>query len=529
MNPLPAPRTERDPVLVVGAGPVGLTAATELRRRGVAVRCIDKASGPSPLSKSLAVWPRAMEVLLQLGDRRLVEERSLPLRAFRYYSSNVQIADICFTDRTRPVVLVQPDVEELLRDAFATIGGRVEWGTELVALDQDTDGVKALVRYPDGTERREEFSYLVGSDGASSTVRTLLDIPFEGATYPNTFVLADVKLTAPLQHAAAHYYCSPRGVLVVVGLPSGRFRVFTSAAPDLDRDSVTLETVQRLVNERGPGSLTLYDPAWVSAFSVHARHAKRTRVGNVFLAGDAAHIHSPAGGQGLNCGITDAHNLAWKLAMVWRGRASDRLLSSYEPERRGVARTVVRQADLQTRFWLLRKRHQVALRDSAFRVASALRLANLGPVPEMAGLRTVYPPLDGLRHRSAGGFVPGGLAPDWPVWNERAGARQPLRGALTPYGYTLLIRTDRRSEVAPDVADVVDRILSSYPDLVEVRTLGADRVLHDGAIESARPGRRHVRHAPTLALIRPDHHVAMARPAGQARDIEQHLRLVLQT
>ncbi len=490
--------TLEPPVLVVGGGPVGLTSATELIRRGVPVRCVDKADGPSPLSKALVVWPRALEVLRSLGGDALITGRGLPVDSLKYFSANRPIANVGFKPHTKPVILPQPDVEALLGESLTNVGGRVEWRTELLELTQDGDGATALLRGPDGVERRERFSYVVGADGASSTVRTILDIPFDGATYPNTFVVADVTVDGALQHDASYYYCSPRGVLVIVGLPGGRFRVFTSAPTDLDRENVPLSTVQELVDARGPGGLRLRDPSWMSAFSVHARHAARTREGRIFLAGDSAHIHSPAGGQGMNTGITDAHNLAWKLAMVWHGDAPASLLDTYEPERAEIARAVVRQADLQTKAWMLAKPHQVKLRDAAVRAASALRLGDIGFVPWLAGLKARYARTGPERYvGKLGGFTPGALAPGDIVWDSREHRRAPLRTALDPLRYTLLVAGGPGALPS----DFLDEIASKYSGLVDLRTLRADELV-DGFTE---PGGR--RGAGVLVLIRPDQHV----------------------
>src|SRR5215470_5337881 len=376
------------PVLVVGAGPVGLTAAADLSRRGVPVRCIDAAAGPSPRSRTLVVWPRTVDVLRGLGGERIVAERSMPLESFHYYSSARRVARIEFTERTRPLVLPQPQVEELLTATLDQTGTAVAWNTRLVGLvpDEDPGGDAVTARlHTAGGVLEERFSYVVGCDGAGSTVRDILDLGFDGATYPNVFMLADTRLDGPVQYDAAHFFCSPRGVVVLYGLPSGRFRVFLSGPADLAPDDATLDLVQDLLDQRGPGGLHLHDAAWVSTVAVQARQTDRYRLGRVFLAGDAAHRHSPAGGQGLNTGITDAHNLAWKLALAWRRHAGERLLASYQSERQQVARAVLRQADLQTRAWLVRTPHRVWLRDTAVRAASATRLFDRDYVPWLAG------------------------------------------------------------------------------------------------------------------------------------------------
>ncbi|MFH9944544.1 FAD-dependent monooxygenase [Streptomyces murinus] len=414
------------PVLVVGAGPAGLTAATELVRRGVPVRCVDRADGPSTLSKALGLWPRTVELIHRVGGHELLATRALPQSQMRYYSDGKVIADLRYKQATRPLICPQPDIEEVLRDNLASVGGAVRWGTELLGFEQLGDRVRARSRHEDGTEHEEEFAYVIGADGASSTVRGHLGVGFQGSTYELRFVVADVMVDTRFDHRMTHYFCSPRGILVACGLPDGRWRVFTSAPPGATQEDVDLAMVQNLVDERGPGGIRLRDPDWISVFNVHARHAETTRAGRVFLIGDAAHIHSPAGGQGLNTGVNDAHNLAWKLALVWHGHSAERLLDSYESERGDVARTVVRQADVQTRLWLLRKTHQVLLRDNLLRVASGLRLFDLAYLPWLAGLRTKYR-AEPAAGRKTAGFVPGALVP------------LPLREELDDLCHTLIL------------------------------------------------------------------------------------------
>ncbi|PYC72359.1 monooxygenase [Streptomyces tateyamensis] len=509
------------PVLVVGAGPVGLTSAVELLRRGVPVRIVDRAAAPSPLSKALLVWPRTLEILRRLGGERHIAEQAMPLEAFRYYSSGTPVATIAFRADTKPVIMPQPDVEAALLDALAQQGGAVEWSTELLELEQHEDHVTAVLRAGDGSVSTATASHLIGGDGASSKVRELLGIAFEGHTYGATFVVADAEMDGGLAHDISHYYCSPKGVLVTCGLPNGRFRVFTSAPPDLPRDQVTLELVQKLVDERGPGGLTLRNPTWVSAFSVHARHADHTREGRVFLLGDAAHIHSPAGGQGLNTGVGDAYNLAWKLALVHRGLAGDQLLDTAETERRQVAEAIVKQADLQTKAWMLPKRHQRTVRDLLLRAASAVRLGDYWYVPWLAGLRTVYQPADGQRPTRAAGFESGALVGDRPVWDARSSRRLPLRESLSDLGHTLLVVT-RGTPLSAASRRAVAALAERYGALLELRTLDASAaILRDGVAGTESASRRGDR--PALVLVRPDQHVALAVPVTELHRVAEHL------
>ncbi|HET6358920.1 FAD-dependent monooxygenase [Streptomyces sp.] len=459
------------PVLVAGAGPAGLTAATELVRRGVPVRCVDKAEGPSTLSKALGLWPRTVELIHRVGGQDLLAARALPQSQMRYYSAGKVIANLRYKPATRPLICPQPDIEEVLRTNLASVGGSVRWGTELLGFEQLDDRVRARLRHPDGTEYEEEFSYVIGADGASSIVRGHLGIGFEGSTYELRFVVADVRVDTRFDHRMTHYFCSPRGILVACGLPDGRWRVFTSAPPGVSTEDVDLAMVQSLVDERGPGGIRLHDPDWISVFNVHARHADTTRVGRVFLIGDAAHIHSPAGGQGLNTGVNDAHNLAWKLALVWRGHSAERLLDTYVSERGDVARAVVRQADVQTKLWLLRKSHQVVLRDNLVRIASGLRLFDLAYIPWLAGLRTKYATEPSAGRKTAG-FVPGALVP------------LPQRNELDDLRHTLILTGEQDASVRELTRWCADRLDA----VLDVRT-------------EARRGK------PALVLARPDGHV----------------------
>ncbi|MGW7297176.1 FAD-dependent monooxygenase [Streptomyces sp. NPDC054829] len=480
------------PVLVVGAGPVGLTAAAELARRGTPVRLIDRTDAPSPLTKALMVWPRTLEVFRGLGADGYLDKHGLPVHSFRYNSGTDPICDIVFGDRTRPMVIIQPDVEELLREAFTRAGGRIEWETELTRLSQDPDGVLATVRAPDGTETTEEYAYVVGGDGASSTVRKALGIEFKGATYPNVFILADTEIDGDLQRDAVHYYCTENGIMVLIPLYNGRFRVFTAGPPGLRGEDLTEEMLQDFVDKRGPGGLKLYDVSWKTTFAIHARHAERFRAGRVFLAGDAAHIHSPAGGQGLNTGVTDAHNLAWKLALVHRGAAAPELLDSYGSERAAVAQGVVKQAEVQTKAWMLSKRWQIQLRDVSARMAERSGVFDRFYSPWLAGLTNHYPAgpavdeEQGRRLRRTG------------PRNGHLVADAALRASLPVDRYTLLV-TLPSGPRPPRLAEVE----KSYDELVTVRT---------------KPGRRF-----SAVLVRPDHYVAAQDHGPELTRILGHL------
>ncbi|AOS64753.1 FAD-dependent monooxygenase [Actinoalloteichus hymeniacidonis] len=391
-------------VLVIGAGPSGLLAACELLRRGIGVRLVDAATAPVSYSKALLLWPRTVDVLENLGAGPAVEKHSVRINSFRYYSAKRQLADVRFPPELAARALPQRYTEDILRERLTALGGTIEYGVRLLALDRmdfsgdpaATDGVTAVLEHADGRVERCTADWLIGADGAGSAVRAQLGLAFTGSTYASRFVLGDAHIEGGLADDEAHYFQSPAGVLVVVALPDGLFRFFASAPPEQQNGRVDLPLIQRIVDERGPGGIRLVDPQWLSGFRVHRRQADRFQLGRVFLVGDAAHVHSPAGGQGLNTGLQDGHNLAWKLASVIHDEAPMSLLTSYGPERHTVAAQVVRDTDIQTQAWMARNPAIVAGRDLLFRAADRVGLIERGYLPIMAGRRWRYRPADSV-------------------------------------------------------------------------------------------------------------------------------------
>ncbi|MFI1715828.1 FAD-dependent monooxygenase [Streptomyces sp. NPDC053513] len=396
-TPRKTPAPEPYDVLVVGAGPTGMVVACELLRRGVRVRIVDRAPEPSPFPKALLVWPRSIDLFEDLGVLGELREAGIQINAFSYFSERRRLASFAFPQDLSPVCLPQNETERILRDRLAALGGKVERGVRLLTLEGvdfsgRVDGaadVTAVLEHADGRVERTRAPFVVGTDGAGSAVRAQLGGGFTGSTYESAFALVDARIEGYLPPDQALYYQSAAGALVVVALPDGVFRFFSSLPPG---EKVTVERMQAIVDERGPGGVRLTDPVWVSDFRIHARHASEFQLGRVFIAGDAAHVHSPAGGQGLNTGIQDAHNLAWKLAAVLHGEAPSDLLRTYGPERAAVARRVVRDTDIQTRGWMVRRPAAITARDAAFRVADRSGLFRLY-APVMAGRRLSYPAL----------------------------------------------------------------------------------------------------------------------------------------
>ncbi|WP_405981898.1 FAD-dependent monooxygenase [Streptomyces sp. NBC_00158] len=404
---------ESPQVLVVGAGPVGLVTGIELLRRGVPVRVVDRSERPNPHSKAIALWPRGIEALARFGAADELHRRGVVLRAQNYHSQGERVARLAFGGmrRTRypyALSIPQQETEAVLRDVFRELGGTIEFGTSLTSFTQDATGVSAGLETAQGRVT-ERFGWLVGCDGAHSRVREVLGVPFRGSSYPQQFLLTDGPVRTPLAHDEVHYFMSAAGVLVVVGLPGGMYRTFVSAAPDLAVDDPR-EAVQRAASERCPVPIELLGEQRTGVFRVHRKVADRLRSGRVLLAGDAAHIHSPAGGQGLNTGIEDAASLAWRLAGVCEGRWGEEELARWEEERLTVARAVVGDTDLQTRMWTMGG-WRARARDAALGAAGRSGLLNRVVVPRQAQLSFAHP---GPR-RQAGHLRTGMRLPDVPL------------------------------------------------------------------------------------------------------------------
>lgn len=304
-------------VLVVGAGPVGLTMAAELARYGVGVRIVDKAAQRSDKSKALVLWSRTLELLDRMGCGAAFVEAGRQVREAEIIADGATIARVNFEGLRTPhpygLMLPQSETERLLEERLDALGVEVERRVELSRFVADEDAVTAFLHRPDGSEETLDV------DGAHSAVRHGLGAGFEGDTMPSHFVLADLHLAGgpPLNEIKTYWH--EAGLLAIFPIGPGRYRVIADAGEPKAGEHTpdpTLEVVQSLLGQRGPAGVKASDPIWLSGFTINERKVKDYREGRVFLAGDAAHVHSPAGGQGMNTGMQDAINLAWKLALV---------------------------------------------------------------------------------------------------------------------------------------------------------------------------------------------------------------------
>lgn len=525
------------PVLVVGAGPTGLILAAELIRHGTTCRIVDKANGPTPLSKATTVQARSLEMFEDLGILDKAVSAGTPSHGVNIYHGTHRLLHVSYDEIESPypylLNIPQSTLERVLGERVAELDLKIEWQTELAGFTQDAEGVTATLRHADGREETVRAAWLVGCDGAHSVVRHSLNIAFAGHSYSQWFGLADVTLRWGLRHDELHGFVNPTGLFFAIPLPGEeRYRVVMEAEEPPAGTELTLAHFQEALDQRGPGNATLSDPGWISPFKVNARRAEKYRVGRVFIAGDAAHIHSPTGGLGLNTGMQDGYNLAWKLALVIHGLAEPALLDSYETERTPVADAVLRLAGQLTTMLTLTNPVGQQLRNHLLPV-----LSGLGPVQHQIAVQDAQlsihyhtsPIVSEYHHerfghaRTAGGPKAGDRAPNIETLQTVDGSATRLYDVLRGIRHTVLLFGGPKSNAASweNLTSVVREVHGKHGE-----TMRAYIIVDGASIPKALEGyssilldtdgaahHRYQAEQPMLYLIRPDGYIGFrSRP-----------------
>jgi 2-polyprenyl-6-methoxyphenol hydroxylase-like FAD-dependent oxidoreductase len=474
-------------VVVIGAGPTGLALAGELALAGVSCRILERRSREANITRAFAVHARTLELLDARGLADDLVQRGLPLAELQGLpGAALNLSDL---PSRFPMLLIAPQsaTESVLRAQAERLGVPIDRGAEVVGLEQDDDGVHIRVATTDG-ERVEHARYVVACDGAHSRVRDLVGVGFVGDQYQTHIMLADVRLSEP--PAEAMFGRTNReGLAVVIPFGDGWFRVIVW---DRRRETVPIDTpvtgseIRDALHRITGTDLGMDTPRWSTRFLSERRQAERYRVGRVFLAGDAAHVHSPLGGQGMNTGIQDALNLGWKLAAVLRGRGGDDLLDSYQAERHPTGAQVLRLTDGFNRLVLGRSRIGMRMRRLAIRTIVKLPPARRKMLGRLTGIGIAYPHGSG-EHRLTG---------------RRAADVRTTAGRL----YELLRSGRFVLVVRPD---------AGFDDVSVMASPWADRVRVVRACDA---------HGPALALVRPDGYVAWAGDRWPDEDLSRALR-----
>jgi 2-polyprenyl-6-methoxyphenol hydroxylase-like FAD-dependent oxidoreductase len=524
-------------VLIVGAGPTGLMLANQLARRGVRPLIIDRHSGPAQQTRAMAVQARTLEIYSKLG----IAERALELGARGTganmwangeWAARIPVGDIGQSVSPFPFVLMlgQEDNERIMGEKLGDAGISVQWNTELVGLEQAAEHVTATLKQPDGSRRHITAAWVAGCDGARSPVRELNGIGFPGAPYEHVFFVADTQATGSMRPGEVNVYLWRDGFHLFFPMRgANRWRVIGILPQALRaRDDVTFEQVVPTLREQAGAKLSFAACDWFSTYRIHHRSAERFRERRCFLLGDAAHVHSPMGGQGMNTGLQDAYNLAWKLALVVKGRAHASLLDSYEAERMPVAQRLLRTTDRA--FTLLVSDSRMA---GIFRTKILARIAAFAMTKERVqklAFRTISQ--TGIHYReSALSQIVGSL----PDGAPRAGDRFPwlqlkfqadgpvedLFQKLDDTRFNLIVI----GQTAPTGrGDISGDISGDFRGLLRTHVVPADPVNEKELARVQLSG-------PAFYLLRPDGHVGLAGTHLDAAAVDRYLaeRIRLET
>jgi 2-polyprenyl-6-methoxyphenol hydroxylase-like FAD-dependent oxidoreductase len=549
-------------VLIIGAGPTGLLLAAELARAGVGARVVDKAPRPVGESRAFGVVARTLEIFNDLGIVEEAIQRGRRLDSMNLYDGGRSLArfDMGRLNSPFPFILGLPqyETEALLRQLAEDLGVRVERPLALTELEQDPDGVTATLSRPDRETEKCRAEWVVGCDGAHSTVRREAGFSHAGPDLKSRFALLDARAELGLPNDGVHLFFHPEGALALFPLPQKDYwRVAADLPPGRELpDEPDLELFEQLIAGRTPLRARLSHPLWVTGFSPRKRKVDGYRKGRVLLAGDAAHTHSPVGAQGMNTGLGDAHNLGWKLALVARGEARDVLLDSYTAEREPVARGVLAGTQAATRLVTLSSPVSRRLRRRALGFLSGFgAVQSRGPrylhqlhvnYRKSPIVEDKHPPLlPKNSHEEPGAEQPrlserlafrrgpraGYLAPDAPVRQEGRATR--LRQVLRGSRHSLLIFAglSASGEDHARLRLAVEEVQRRFGNRVAVHVVfpgeEVPEIVGDHSSVLLDPGgachRRYGARARCLYLVRPDEHVGFRAQPVDPKALVSHL------
>jgi 2-polyprenyl-6-methoxyphenol hydroxylase-like FAD-dependent oxidoreductase len=495
-------------VLIVGAGPTGMTAAIELKRAGLNVRIVDKSLHMAQHSQALVVQARTLEQFQRYGIAAAAVERGHKLTRGDFWSEGKQILSVSLekVQSRYPYALMLPqsETEKILNECMESLGVTTERGTQLVSLTQPEGLVSAVLQAADGKEEQLNPTWVIGCDGAHSTIRSMMDIPFEGGGVGLSFFLGDLEVDgpdAPGDELSIHFHHGD--VVFMARLPNNLVRLIVAVHDRQDEDlkrDLTLKDFQDAVDNAGV-KVSIRSAGWMTPFRVNDLQARHYRAGSVFLAGDASHIHSPVGGQGMNTGIQDVANLAWKLAAVARG-ADDALLDSYEEERAAVGKALLRFTERGLKMATTPNPIFESLRDTL--------------LPRVAKLKPVQKAMLGFISETAIEYRSSSIVADHGGdGNLRAGDRLPDLAVSTSDGANSLLRnwTDARHlalAVAPSWSEEAAEVESIRAGLPHARIIP----LTFSALDVE--GRHLLGAEKKLIILRPDGYVGFRGPLDNA-------------
>lgn len=536
---------DKSPILIIGAGPTGLAMALFLHNLGLPFRIIEKNKEISKLSRALALQPRTLEIFDMLG---LVDEflhKGHPVDAINFHLNHKPIAQVSYKDLNTsypyPLIIPQNETEKILSQALKERKVKIERGTELLSLYAGGERPSALIQKENGKQEELHPSYIIGCDGAHSTVRKQCGFSFDGHEYPESFSLADATVSAPYSHSDMHIFIgSTTGAVALFPLPEDKkVRIVVSHSPTSNeaksflqmhsgdtpgtftRCSLTQEQMEEYLKRHGITDLKIEDVAWLSDFHIHKRIASKWRRRSAFIAGDAAHIHSPMGGQGLNTGVQDAWNLSWKLKFVIEHGAHSKLLDTYQKERHYAGSLVLKVSDRITRLAVLKNKWLIRMRNWLLCHIAPRPFFSCTMAKQLSELFISYPSSICVEkdYFRTEGPSPGMRALDHNFEKER------LYRLIATDRFTCLIFTglDRHPGRIHEALKL-KRALDSRK--VSALIISIDGHIDESAVTDVE-GQCHKLYGakgPLLSLVRPDGYVALVHEKIEKEPIENYLR-----
>lgn len=523
-------------MLIVGAGPVGLFCANELNRHGLTCRIIDKKNHISEKSKALGIHIRTLDVLQDSGFIKEILMQGHPVEGVVLKSNAKILATASFADieanRHFLIDLPQNKTEAILYQSLEQKGVSVEWNNELTDVTQTSTEITATIQKPNNEIESVNAHWLIACDGAHSKVRHQLNAEFKGDEYKKAWWLADVLMDWNVSDKHMSIYIHERGPVACFPMGNKRYRLVMTA-PKNSKDDPTLDDIAYEFKQRSSDAVVFTDPIWLSQFTIHHRQIQQYRHNRIFFAGDAAHIHSPMGGQGLNTGIQDIYNLVWKLALVEKGKAKPELLDSYHEERFPIGHAVLKKTDKMTRLIELENPVLMRLRNLLIKFLFSVRTIRNFIIRDTAELLISYAKSPIVHHSgNARHLIPGEYLPTFELMNPMSNRLTTSTTITQGTEHHLFLFAGMNNKKTNKLIKIANAIMNKYHSSVKVHLIFINKSDLTHTISNQWIDEQQQIHKlfkltkPTLILVRPDKYIGFLQTPINSKKLMAQLYLL---
>lgn len=521
------------PVLIVGAGPTGLMMGCELARRKIPFRIIERKRERTLSSNATWIQTRTLEIFNQMGIVDRFIRLGHPCDAINLYIDGKLVTQLSlkYIDSIYQYILMLPqsETERILEEYLNELDNQVERGVELIDIKLSSNHTTSTIQHADGQKETITSNWLIACDGANSIVRDKCGLHFAGEDLSEQFVVADATINfSHLAKDEIHLFFDPGTVFAAFPLGSGKYRLAVNLHLDYPRKLFTEREVIEIVQERAHGNYYVTNVNWISLFWIHGKVSESMRHGNVFLAGDAAHIHSPAGGQGMNTGLQDAYNLAWKLALVIQEKSKPTLLESYQIERHPIVKEVVEQNEQFTKMALFSDNFLIKLQEFKQQLSENEKdlSKQIGEHLTQLDIRYLNSPIINYKSESDSSLLVGERAPDV-SFNHFT-----LYQYLSNTQHNILLFTGKKLEkrTIKELTEIREWFRQHYFDLIRIHIITIEKLEMYGEVIWDVNGLIHKQYhtdKPTICIIRPDSYIASYVKNLSLDVIEKFLNLYL--